>query len=136
MDLESRGIDPCSENKGADQLRGYCKADLRLCFRLCKLLVFPCCSSINRKYYYMSKVMRKPDFCLCKNEDLYQMIRTFVFVKQKVQSFLCLNLKFQTSRLVLDLVRKPQNTAFLIARLIYMSYKRICRTTHYNRDTD
>ena len=22
----------CSENKGADQLRGYCKADLRLCF--------------------------------------------------------------------------------------------------------
>ena len=23
---------PCSENKGADQLRGYCKADLRLCF--------------------------------------------------------------------------------------------------------
>ena len=26
---------PCSENKGADQLRGYCKADLRLCFRIC-----------------------------------------------------------------------------------------------------
>ena len=24
---------PCSENKGADQLRGYRKADLRLCFR-------------------------------------------------------------------------------------------------------
>ena len=32
---------PCSENKGADQLRGYRKADLRLCFRICKLLVFP-----------------------------------------------------------------------------------------------
>ena len=32
---------PRSENKGADQLRGYCEADLRLCFRLCKLLVFP-----------------------------------------------------------------------------------------------
>ena len=30
-----------SENKGADQLRSYCEADLRLCFRLCKLLVFP-----------------------------------------------------------------------------------------------
>ena len=27
---------PCSENKGADQLRGYRKADLRLCFRLGK----------------------------------------------------------------------------------------------------
>ena len=30
----------CSENKGADQLRSYCEADLRLCFRLCKLFVF------------------------------------------------------------------------------------------------
>ena len=30
-----------SENKGADQLRGYGEADLRLCFRLCGLLVFP-----------------------------------------------------------------------------------------------
>ena len=32
---------PSSENKGADQLCGYCEADLRLCFRLCRLLVFP-----------------------------------------------------------------------------------------------
>ena len=23
---------PCSENKGADPLRSYCEADLRLCF--------------------------------------------------------------------------------------------------------
>ena len=29
----------CSENKGADQLRGYCESDLRLCFRLCRLTV-------------------------------------------------------------------------------------------------
>ena len=29
----------CSENKGADQLRGYREADLRLCFRICKVLV-------------------------------------------------------------------------------------------------
>ena len=27
---------PCSENKGTDQLRSYCAADLRLCFRICK----------------------------------------------------------------------------------------------------
>ena len=27
---------PCSENKGADQLRGYREADLRLCFRIGK----------------------------------------------------------------------------------------------------
>ena len=28
----------CSKNKGADQLRGYREADLRLCFRICKKL--------------------------------------------------------------------------------------------------
>ena len=31
---------PCSENKSADQLRGYRGADLRLCFRICKMFVF------------------------------------------------------------------------------------------------
>ena len=31
---------PCSENKDADQLRGYREADLRLCFRICKNPVF------------------------------------------------------------------------------------------------
>ena len=31
---------PCGENKGADQLRGYHEADLRLCFRICKKPVF------------------------------------------------------------------------------------------------
>ena len=31
---------PCSENKGADQLRGYQEADLRLCFRIYKKPVF------------------------------------------------------------------------------------------------
>ena len=30
----------CSEHKGADQLRGYREADLGLCFRICKTLVF------------------------------------------------------------------------------------------------
>ena len=32
---------PSSKNKGTDQLRGYREADLCLCFRLCRLLVFP-----------------------------------------------------------------------------------------------
>ena len=31
---------PCSENKGVDQLRSYCAADLRLCLRICKKPVF------------------------------------------------------------------------------------------------
>ena len=34
---------PCSENKGADQLRGYREADLRLCFRIGKNPVFSQC---------------------------------------------------------------------------------------------
>ena len=39
--LEVEGLYyPCSENKGADQLRGYREADLRLCFRICKKPVF------------------------------------------------------------------------------------------------
>ena len=38
---------PCSENKDADQLRGYREADLRLCFRPCKLLVFSRTGSID-----------------------------------------------------------------------------------------
>ena len=29
---------PGSKNKGADQLRRYCEADLRLCFRISKML--------------------------------------------------------------------------------------------------
>ena len=33
------------ENKGPDQLRGYREADLRLCFRICKKLVFSRCGS-------------------------------------------------------------------------------------------
>ena len=42
----------CSENKGADQLGSYCKAELRLYFRLCRLLVFPCCCSFIILYWF------------------------------------------------------------------------------------
>ena len=38
--LGNRGIVLCSKNKGADQLRGYCEADLRFSFHICKTLVF------------------------------------------------------------------------------------------------
>ena len=30
----------CSENQGADQLRGHREADLRFCFHICRMLVF------------------------------------------------------------------------------------------------
>ena len=38
---------PSSENKGADKLCSYCEADLRICFRLCRLLVFACGGSFT-----------------------------------------------------------------------------------------
>ena len=44
---------PSSENKGADQLRGYREADLRLCVRLCRLLFFPWGGSfLNLQYIH------------------------------------------------------------------------------------
>ena len=43
---------PSGENKGTDQLRSYCEADLRLCFRLDRLLVFPCGGSLIDAYYW------------------------------------------------------------------------------------
>ena len=41
IQVEEESYYPSSENKGADQLGGYREADLRLCFGLCRLLVFP-----------------------------------------------------------------------------------------------
>ena len=41
---------PFNENIVADQLRGYCEADLRLCFCLGILLVFPCGGSNLNMY--------------------------------------------------------------------------------------
>ena len=43
---------PCSENKDADQLRGHREADLRLCFRPCKLLVFSRTGSFVKYFKY------------------------------------------------------------------------------------
>ena len=48
---------PSSENKDADQLRGYREADLRLCFRLCRLLVFPWCGSY---FHAKNMIIYKP----------------------------------------------------------------------------
>ena len=42
----------CSENKGADQLRGYREADLCLCFRICKFFF----SRDAAQFYFYCKV--------------------------------------------------------------------------------
>ena len=41
IEVEEEVYYASSENKGADQLRSYCEADLRLCFRIGKNPVFP-----------------------------------------------------------------------------------------------
>ena len=41
---------PCSENKDADQLRGYREADLRLCFCIFKKPVFSRRGSYSENY--------------------------------------------------------------------------------------
>ena len=51
---------PRSENKGADQFRSYCEADLRLCFRLYRLLVFPWDGS-----YFVSLIQQLKSCLLC-----------------------------------------------------------------------
>ena len=57
---------PCSENKGADQLRGYREADLRLCFRLGKNPVFSRCGS-----YDMINMVLNNTVIFCFNSFLY-----------------------------------------------------------------
>ena len=47
---------PCSENNCADQLRGYCEADLRLCFRRRRLLVFTEAAQISNVCLFGSLV--------------------------------------------------------------------------------
>ena len=54
---------PCSENKDADQLRGYCEADLRLCFRPCKLLVFSRTGSFSKNRMTRNFMSVKEKFC-------------------------------------------------------------------------
>ena len=51
-EVEEKLYYPCSENKGADQLRSYCEADLRLCFRIDKNLIFSQCGSFKKKNSY------------------------------------------------------------------------------------
>ena len=46
---------PGSESKGADQLRGYREADLRLCFRICILLVFSRGGSFHDKKLFAAR---------------------------------------------------------------------------------
>ena len=60
-------------------------------------------------FFYMSRVVRKPAFCIYENKDADQLrgklISAFVFATQIVQSLYFLNTKFQTSSYLLWLYR-------------------------------
>ena len=60
----------CSENKGADQLRGYREADLRLCFRICKNPVFSRRGSFQKLLFAYANRRRAGCMVLWKN-NLY-----------------------------------------------------------------
>ena len=64
---------PSRENKGADQLHGYREAVLRLCFRICKLLVFP-----TRRLIQFMKPKTK---VLVSNMFIAELILIFVFLQ-------------------------------------------------------
>ena len=58
----------CSENKGADQLRGYRVADLHLCFRICKKPVFSQRGSFDCIFSFALQVLISfADFSLLGN---------------------------------------------------------------------
>ena len=50
---------PSSENKGADQLRSNCEAELRLCFRLCRLLFSHVVAHIYILFSYIKRLYDK-----------------------------------------------------------------------------
>ena len=87
---------PSSENKGADQLRGYREADLRLCFRIGKNPVFSRCGSfmdgaihfgdsVGMKYFYRFILM---DIRTCK---FIKFVSTNIFVLIYVETNCSLN---------------------------------------------
>ena len=81
----------------------------------------------------MSRIVRKPDFCLGENKGADQLrgkISAFVFATRIVQFLFYLNPKFQASSSFLSLYRpvcvgpgrKPPKTGFLASRLILSGF--------------
>ena len=76
----------CRENKGADQLRGYHQADLLLCFRIYKMLLFSCRGSIIIS-------------CLFKLRSKVTVNKKFSTIKCPPKNFPAVILKFNQSGL-------------------------------------
>ena len=67
----------CSENKGADQLRGYREADLRLCFRICKKTVF-----LRRGSITVGRILLR-DYCGANTDECSCIIEFIKRVEEK-----------------------------------------------------
>ena len=66
---------PCSENKGADQLRGYREADLRLCFSICKMPVF----SRRGSYYKMHFLYLRCCMMILLNCEFFPVFQILIY---------------------------------------------------------
>ena len=101
------------------------------------------------KYYHLSRIVRKPDFCLGENKGADQLrgnlISAFVFATRIVQFLFYLNPKFQASSSFLSLYRpvcvgpgrKPRRPVFSRLGSILSCYTRkplIC--IGKNKDAD
>ena len=78
---------PCSENKGADQLRDYCEADLRLCFRICRLLVFPSWHEAAHFFYYNFKFKPCHEELFIRVSNLYACFWPFEYLLEFVKFY-------------------------------------------------
>ena len=86
----------CSKNKGANQLSSYRQLICTFIFTYAK-------SRFPHDGAQMSRVMRKPTFCICENKDADQLavtaklISAFVFATWIEQPLFFQNPKFQAS---------------------------------------
>ena len=66
---------PYSENKGTDQLRSYCEADLGLCFRIGKNPVF----SRRGSYHFSQTVYSKHHLSLDRSDLKFKNLPLMIF---------------------------------------------------------
>ena len=115
---------PSSENKGADQLRGYREADLRLCFRICKLLVFSCTGSNIRihvlitfkSHHFEIKFLDVSCYSLCQQRAG---ISSQATVREKWNGYETIN-KVKCSSLSFQ-VKSPSGT-YALLRGLHLKY--------------
>ena len=108
MDLETK-IRP-EKNKGTDQLRSYRKADLRLCFRICKKPVF----SPRGSFFECLWMITESEFPY----TLYTNLLKYLY---KMCLILFLNNPFQFGGLCLNEIYKICGSVFELLTYFYSS---------------